>query len=45
MAVQEKGVKRRSEVTEEVGRNVSQDGGISLGPHEDTSSVTTVYCF
>ena len=42
MVVQEKGVKRWSEVTVEVGRNVSQEGRINLGPQEDTHSVMTV---
>ena len=42
MAVQEKGVKRWSEVTEEVGRNVSQEVRINIGPQEDTHSVMTV---
>ena len=40
--MQETGVKRWSEVTEEVGRDVSQEGGINLGPQEDTPSVMTV---
>ena len=42
VVMQEKGVKRWSEVTEEVGRDVSQEGGINLGPQEDTPSVMTV---
>lgn len=35
--------KRWSELTEEMGRNVSREGGISLGPKENTSSMIKVY--